>query len=275
MKIKLLLSFLCLGVFFNDAQSQTTYFTGFDTESQRQGWTQFRVGTEVNPFYEWEISPFDAHSDSNCLMHLYPVAGLGTTDDWYVSPAFNFSAGAVIDSIWTRFSGFGVPMNDDTVALYLLTGHQHPDSADRQLLRLFTDSTYNNDNVWRKAESVVIEPKNGESYLGFRYFTSTSNWLDVHFDDLGLTIETPLGLNETQATAFQVYPNPAQTQVFLKSENGISNHLQVVTLSGKVIQQTIWSQSFELNTTEWSEGVYLLKNSSSQGTEVTKLLVIH
>src|SRR5688572_18629963 len=99
---------LILACLLHESFAQTTlpYYSGFDNAAEQSGWVTFRKGSTANG--AWSVASFGAYSAPNSLSHNYPVGGSTPTDDWRVSPGFNFSNGGMIDSIRHNFSGFGM-----------------------------------------------------------------------------------------------------------------------------------------------------------------------
>src|SRR5688572_3988309 len=105
------------------------YYTGFDNSTQQSGWMQFRTGYLGN--YQWGYSG-QGYSAPNCLRHDYPVGSSSsdTTIDWFVSPAFDFAGGGMLDSLKIvvyTISGSVQPV--DHIGIYLLTGSNNPSQA--------------------------------------------------------------------------------------------------------------------------------------------------
>ena len=199
---KTLLLFLFLATY---ALTNAQYYTGFDSDSEQQGWNQYRFGEESD-FYFWSLAQIGAVSDPNHLSHFYPVGGVDPTDNWYVSPMFDFSNGATIDSLYYNFSGFGTPIEGDTIALYVIEGSQDPSLASNQtILYNYTDSTYVNDGQWYYNSNIQIPVGSSTSYIAFRYRTVV-NWLDVKFDNLRVD-QSIVSVSEIpEANQFSVYP---------------------------------------------------------------------
>jgi len=190
------------------AEAQTTlpYFTGFDDAAQQQGWIGFRRGD--TSLYNWAFTSNDAYSAPSSLYHDYPVGGTQVTDDWYVSPPFNFTYGGTVDSLRYKFSGFGTPGAGDTVAIYLLTGNADPDLAtSKTMLVDFRGTNYTNDNNWYLHAPIQIPATAGQSFLAFRY-TTTINWLDVRFDNVAMSALLPGAVADGAGKLISVFPNP-------------------------------------------------------------------
>lgn len=183
-----------------NAQTALPYYTGFDNTAERAGWTFYN--SNVTQFSGWEYS-LQPYSTPTCVIHFYPVGGSQTTTDWFVSPAFDFSAGGTIDSLWTNFGGFTNTLAlNDTIAIYLLEGSANPGLATKTLLYDFRGANYVNDNNWRKFTNIVIPPTQGQSHIAFYYRTITS-WLDVKFDNLQLSASVAV-----PSASFSASPDP-------------------------------------------------------------------
>ena len=266
----LILTFTSLSTSNIFAQS---YSTGFDNATEQSGWNQYRVGVS-DPFYEWEYTTSDALSAPNCILHNYHVGGSEITDDWFVSPIFDFSEGGTIDSVWHRFSGFGLPMSGDTVALYVINGSADPDLAtSKTLLFNYVDSNYVNDAVWRLRTNIEIPTLSGDSYLAFRYKTIV-NWLDVRFDDLKVTSNESTGIEKINVDhlLIQVFPNPVNDFLLIKPENSINiQSLTLFSIDGEEIKRLPISEN-KISLENLEKGFYILRINTNQGVFTKKLL---
>lgn len=278
MKYPILFTSLLLLSFITNAQD-STYYSGFDTPEQEAGWEEFRLGGEQSPFYKWRITSITSHSPSSSLIHNYPVAATDTTDDWFVSPAFNFTEGGRVDSIWTKYSGFGTPMNIDTVALYLLVGDKDPAKASEQiLLHLFSDSTYKNDNTWRRIDSIDIPNNSTNSYLAFRY-TTKNNWLDVQFDDISVTIfneEDPhIGIaTQENLLNYNLYPNPSSGNVHLSFGQPLERaEISVLNMQGRIVsKQHVVQTNYADIELQGPSGLYFVRISTAEEQQTFRVV---
>lgn len=195
----------------NSLQAQD-YFTGFDTPDEQAGWQLFQKGVQNNT-YAWEFS-LGTFTAPNCLAHYYPVGGTMVLDDWMVSPAFDFSQGGSIDSLWYHFTGFGTPMAGDTIAIYVLNGNADPDLATSKQMLIDYTVDYVSENLWKKDSNITISGNlPGNSYLAFRY-TTVVNWLDVKFDNIFVSATSTAGLSsQSPPKSLTVFPNPSNGQL--------------------------------------------------------------
>ena len=83
----------------------------------------------------------------------------------------------------------------------------------------------------------------------------------------------------TDQQGFEIYPNPAQDQVTIEfSTTSLpANSINIYNLSGKVVKSYNFdeqaSSSLDLNVSDLSTGVYLVKTESSKGSAVEKLII--
>ncbi|MES2410933.1 MAG: T9SS type A sorting domain-containing protein [Bacteroidota bacterium] len=88
-----------------------------------------------------------------------------------------------------------------------------------------------------------------------------------------LTIST-LGINEFANGTFRLYPNPTKDFLYLDSENNITKYV-IYNVNGQIIKEQDFQISCEeINVTDVSSGIYYLKISSEEKTEVLKWIKI-
>lgn len=250
------------------AQTALPYTSGFDNTAEKSGWQSFRKG--VSGSSEWNYNTALPYSPAERLSHLYPVGGTAVTDDWFVSPMFHFPSGGTIDSVRHLFSGFGTPTAGDTVAIYLLVGNSDPALAsDQVLLYDYRDSKYNNDAAWHQTTSVPIPPASGHCYVAFRYHT-TVNWLDVSFDNLGIS-STGTGIKEQpkKERALVFFPNPSTDQIHFKSD--AIKEIAITDISGKVVLQQPYAST--VNIGHLAPGMYQINAALNSGIVVSQKLI--
>jgi len=245
------------------AQVALPYYSGFDSPTEIDYWQMYRLGA-TPVYYQWSYTTGSPFSPTQALYHGYPVGGTTPTDDWYVSPGFDFSAGATLDSVRRAFGGFGLPATADTVAVYLLSGSPDPALATTKTMLIdFRGSNYSNDYAWTLVDPVDIPATPGTSFIAFRYKT-VANWLDVKFDNIALrskkiTAIDPVALPETRISC---YPTPAKDMLYIKTDLDIKES-RLFDLSGKLI----YSQEFapQLSLASFVPGTYILQSVLADG----------
>jgi hypothetical protein len=272
-KTSLLFLSLILCTLFSFTIAQT-YTTGFDNPGEQAGWTEYRLGVD-DPFYEWEYSAFSAYSEPNCLSHNYPVGGTEVSDDWFVSPAFDFSEGGTIDTIWRSFSGFGFPEAGDTVAIYVLNGDADPELAtSKTLLIQYEGDNYMNDNIWRSDADIAVPNLPGQSYIAFRYKTIV-NWLDVKFDDLSITEHATSGNQSPLLNAdVRIFPNPTSDVLRITGSETLSiKSISIFDTNGSEVREFNGNATL-LDLNGLPEGVYFLRFNTENGVILRQFVKI-
>jgi hypothetical protein len=197
---------------FSNAQTELPYSTSFTTEDDKADWKTFRLGETTKDIYVWDFF-------GDRINHNYPVGGEKTTDDWIVSSGFYLGSDIKVDSLQFKGAGFGTPFGIDTIALYVLNGDRDPAIASKELVYLFTDSTYSSDNVFKTIKDIEINNNTGVSYFAFRYKTII-NWLDVSIDNIAISGKLSSVMKPENST-LNIYPNPADKELFIDLADGL------------------------------------------------------
>ena len=148
-----------------DDNEDTIHFT-FNSKEQAKDWKQYRLGDTEGP--GWAIY--------NGLYHDYaPGMKVGAADDWLVSPPLEINQEGKIDSIEFWNVGFMSRMGDnDTIALYMLTGSRDPREATARevLLDVRGDNYLSMDQTHLVRKDIAIPQTDGAVYLAFRYLNT-------------------------------------------------------------------------------------------------------
>lgn len=85
-------------------------------------------------------------------------------------------------------------------------------------------------------------------------------------------INGPVGINENNNTAINIFPNPTSKYVNLQNLNNVSN-IKLYTLAGKLVQTYKWNQkTLQRISLPTPKGVYILHINLKTNTSVTKRL---
>lgn len=256
------------------AQVALPYSTGFDNTGEQSGWQIHRLGATGT--YNWLYNGNNAHSAPTCLVHTYPVGGSNVTDDWFVSPMFNLEDGGMIDSIWHSFSGFGTPQTEDTLAIYLLIGSQNPSLASERIMLHDFKTGYQNDNVWRSTTDIEIPEAAAHSHIAIRYKTVV-NWLDVKFDDLGISGNSTVSITPQPSLKSDVecYPNPAQDFLFVSNHRATPAQLSILNIHGQEVNSLVLAASStpqRIDVSSLQQGIYFIQTISDGNAIMRKII---
>ena len=223
MKLFTIIGLVVLFSIESKAQVSLPYYTGFDNVSQQTGWTEYKKAATT--FSHWGYGGTgNSYSAPSSIGHDYsPSTGITLTDNWYVSPAFSITNGGKLDSIRYMFSGFSQPVAGDTIAIYLLNGSQDPSLATlKTLLFDFRDSDYIADNVYRVKTDISLSASTEPSFIAIRYRNSdcSSKWLTVNFDNIAISANGSVGINDldNRAGKVNIYPNPHNRKNYYRQQ---------------------------------------------------------
>lgn len=276
-----LLTAFCLLSLVSSAQIEVIlpYFTGFDNTEQKAGWTEFK--TAATTFSHWNFSDSDAFSETTCIHHDYsPSTGITLTDNWFVSPQFSLATGGTLDSLRYRFTGFSVPGDNDTIAVYLLIGSQDPELASSViLLHDFRGADYITDGTYRNLMDINLIPTLEASFIAIRYRNSdcSSNWLTVDFDNVAINGGASAGIDNQQKLNAQIslYPNPSNGVFYLTADEEIIT-LEVMDILGNQISVNQYSKtnkSIEIELGNVPTGIYFIRVKLDSGIYTKKLTI--
>ena len=88
---------------------------------------------------------------------------------------------------------------------------------------------------------------------------------------------TPVSLSELSKSSFKIYPNPANNIVSIKTAETINNSsLAIIDLTGRTLltQSLDGDNTFQVDVSELSEGVYIVNVTENDGTVSSQRLVV-
>ena len=87
-------------------------------------------------------------------------------------------------------------------------------------------------------------------------------------DDPGLIV------SDTGLMQLKLHPNPASGIVNIMLENGILSAINIVAIDGRVVyERTLYSSSEQINVGDFSNGIYLVRATASDGRVYSVKLV--
>ena len=118
--------------------------------------------------------------------------------------------------------------------------------------------------------------------FGF-YFTDTITYTYADGPNCAVSVSKILaynvceGINEANATTlFTLYPNPAKDYVTIETDlSAIGGSMQVTDVTGRIVDRLqVTGSKLQVNTNQFSAGVYFVRLSDKQGRNATLKLVI-
>ena len=89
-------------------------------------------------------------------------------------------------------------------------------------------------------------------------------------NELTFTISTPAGVHSTLANDIEVYPNPFQANLTIRSKEDAV--IQIIDVVGKSVKYLKTATEFQVNTTEFENGVYFISISTKEGQTIQKII---
>lgn len=274
--ITLLLAFFSLASV--NAQTALPYNANFDNTAEQNQWKQYRLGQAKDPNYLWQFEKANSVTDSFALVHYYPVGGSQTTDDWMVSPELDLSNGAKIDSLFHYLGGFGTPQTADTLALYFLEGNQDPSlAATKFIVYDFLRTNFRSDNTWHSETGLELNSTATSGYLAFRYKTVV-NWFDFRTDNIQVSPKEnkdsiPESISENSSKRFNVFPNPASSEIFVQVQNSNEVVVKLFDVSGKMVLDKKTASNTPVSISHLEKGNYILEISEGNWISREQLLI--
>ena len=99
------------------------------------------------------------------------------------------------------------------------------------------------------------------------------NWtsLGEHYCDCGDAVNS---VNEIEGLSFNIYPNPAVDNFMIESESKITE-LTIYSISGsKMYTNTASSNKFNIQTSEWTSGYYIVNLKFENGYVISKKVLV-
>ena len=85
---------------------------------------------------------------------------------------------------------------------------------------------------------------------------------------------SPTDVEETENTALRLYPNPVNQSLKIETEG--MTQVSVYNMLGQTVYKKDWDGNvLNVNTSDWTEGMYLVKVQTAQGTISRRVSVIH
>lgn len=85
---------------------------------------------------------------------------------------------------------------------------------------------------------------------------------------------SPTEVDENQASALKLYPNPAQQSLSLEAEG--MTYIEVYDVLGQLVyQQETESNNLTLNVSDWMEGLYFVKVQTQSGWFIRRVSIVH
>jgi hypothetical protein len=243
------------------------YYSGFDTPTEKAGWTEYRLGYLST--YGWQVGA--------SLSHDYNVGGTPTQTviDWYVSPALNFSTGATIS--FKRQGGGFSPPTPDNCEVYFSASSADPALGTYTLIGNISSVTVQ--YTWQ--DTVLDIPFfTNSGHVAFKYKTIDAAWQMYAIDSIWVRAKpSTVGIKKEtiDALGVQVLPNPfSETADLVLNRELDDAALRVYDLHGRVVfhETHVTGGRIKITRKELSPGVYFLEIDDKVSSPARKKFII-
>ena len=204
------------------------------------------------------LPPLDLSTYDNAVMTFYVAAATYGTSNDNIKIKVSTNCGTTWSPIWNKTGASLATVGSVSSAFT-------PSSANQwrsETVNLTQYTGVNRTNVMIKFEALSAQGNN------------------AYIDDINMTLTTGLK-TVTQALAFDLYPNPAtqRAQIDFNLEKAGDVTMQVVDKMGKLVytysepSMNPGEHTFELNTSDFAKGIYMVNIKSATGSSQKKLVV--
>ncbi|MBK7850045.1 MAG: T9SS type A sorting domain-containing protein [Bacteroidetes bacterium] len=204
------------------------------------------------------LPPLDLSTYDNAVMTFYVAAATYDTSNDNIKIKVSTNCGTTWSPIWNKTGASLATVGSVSSAFT-------PSSANQwrsETVNLTQYTGVNRTNVMIKFEALSAQGNN------------------AYIDDINMTLTTGLK-TVTQALAFDLYPNPAtqRAQIDFNLEKAGDVTMQVVDKMGKLVytysepSMNPGEHTFELNTSDFAKGIYMVNIKSATGSSQKKLVV--
>ncbi|QIA06229.1 T9SS type A sorting domain-containing protein [Draconibacterium halophilum] len=93
------------------------------------------------------------------------------------------------------------------------------------------------------------------------------DWLRVYKLDINV------GINQVTSREFKIYPNPAKDNFTISAKNTGKYEVKLVDISGKTVNQSTFSHTTEINTSEIEKGMYMILIDDGKRSVSEKIVI--
>ena len=186
----------------------------------------------------------------------YPLAGFVTGLNGYTLNLINISTGSNLSYEWTLSNGWA--------------------SNDSELLVDLTESG------WYTLCLTVENECGTNTHCKEFYFDATAVTLDgkshhpqndFQMGNDGNTGGLKVKFDKASVHSTHIFPNPARTAFQISTTSDLLSEVTIINLAGKEMYRTYGVLSFEVQTSDWDAGIYLISMKNSEGSTIHRVVV--
>lgn len=205
---------------------------------------------------------FTAHGGSGAYVSASYINGVGalTPDNWLISPAINIPAEGAHMNWYDAAQDGSYPA--DYYQVMVSTGNTPSDFSN--IVFSVTLSSAN----WTERYVNLSDFAGQTVYIAFVHMNSYDNYM-MKIDDIN--IEAGVGIDENEANAIRVFPNPATNMINVEAQ-GFEQYELVNMLGQTVKSNRLANGQANINVSNLSNGVYFVRLINGSNVETIKVV---
>jgi hypothetical protein len=241
----------------------TTYpFTeGFETAVPPDCWSLNDAdGDGVNWYQSTSVFP---HSGLAMAVSASWNGSPLTPDNYLITPQLAIPAGTYALTYWVAAQDPAYAAEQYSV-MVSTTG-----IVPANFTSVFTE-TLTSDTTWAM-RTVSLAAYSGQNiYLAFRHWGVTDMFY-FRLDDINVDVAT--GITESNIDGLSVYPNPVNNEMNIYAPCALGKVKMVNAIGQVVFENTIDAKTYNINTSNFETGVYLLQIENESGITMKKVII--
>ena len=178
-------------------------------------------------------------------------------DNWFFLPAVTVPANGTLSVSWWD-KGLDESYAEEHYAVYVASQPNTTAATTPAFEGYSSDSWVNH--------SISLSNYAGQTvYIGFRHYDITDMFV-LLIDDIVISAEG-VGINEADANAVNVYPNPTTGMLYVEGD-GIQN-VEVLDLNGRTLMS---AQGGAIDISSLDGGVYMIRTTTESGVTMKKIV---
>ncbi|MBO4307742.1 MAG: choice-of-anchor J domain-containing protein [Bacteroidales bacterium] len=237
------------------------YFFDFEDKAEYNDWTFIDAdGDGFNWSLDYLRGQGAAHGESNGML---------------ASASWNSSAGALNPNNWAFTGAITLPDNDNVHIEWYEKGQDANYAAEKYRVYVATSQSidaateigsYTATGSWVLRKASLAAYKGQTVYIAFRHCDVTDMfYLDL--DDMGISTEAFVGIENPNTVAMNLYPNPTNGIVNIETE-GLQK-VEVLDMTGRVVMTT---SENNVNMSNLSNGIYMVRVTTMNGITTQKVV---
>jgi hypothetical protein len=245
----------------NDVDMQTTYgFTGitFPGAYEAMAYIAFNPATTDPPMIDDpEIQPFAGERFGACMAS----TAAPWNNDWIISPQLQLGTSSVFTFMAKSYTAdYGLEKFNVGVST---TGMAPGDFT------MLNTSVIEVPVAWTDQTFDISAYDGDEVYVAIQCVSQDAFVFMID----NLMVESITGIQENEKNNISIYPNPASNLVNITCDVQI-NSIRIINYTGQVVyNQSVSGNNVQVNTNDFSAGVYFINVNTSKGIATQKLLI--